>query len=173
MRAGREAQKQDFLPVGGLKQQVGIAQAFMGTPEIMILDEPTVGLDPEERMRMRNIFVEAAKDKIVILSTHIIEDVQSACNRLIVLHLGNLCYDGEPEGMIHMCEGHVGTYECPAGEPDLLEKKTEYRIVSKVVMPDRTLYRFIGKTLPAFAQPTKPTLEDAYVFVMASEEGDI
>ena len=157
---------------GGLKQRVGIAQAFMSAPEIMILDEPTVGLDPEERMRMRNIFVEAAKDKIVILSTHIIEDVQSACNRLIVLHLGKICYDGTPDGLIQSCEGHVGIYECPIGETDRMENEAAYRIVSKIVMPDKTLYRFIGETLPAFASSAKPTLEDAYVFVMASEEGN-
>jgi hypothetical protein len=67
----------------------------------------------------------------------------------------------------------VGTYECLAGEADLMEKETAYRIVSKIVMPEKTIYRFIGKTLPAFAEAVKPTLEDAYVFVMASEEGDI
>ncbi len=158
---------------GGFKQRVGIAQAFMGTPEILILDEPTVGLDPEERMRMRNTFVEAAKDKIVILSTHIIEDVQSACNRLIVLHLGQICYDGAPEGLTKLCEGHVGMYTCSAGAADLLESETAYRIVSKIVMPDKTIYRFIGKTLPPYATQVQPTLEDAYVFVMASVEGEI
>ncbi|MGI6665318.1 MAG: ATP-binding cassette domain-containing protein [Christensenellaceae bacterium] len=158
---------------GGYKQRVGIAQAFLGAPQIMILDEPTVGLDPEERMRMRNIFVEMAKDKIVILSTHIIEDVQSVCNRLLVLHLGNLCYDGSLEGLIALCKGHVGVYECMEGEEDLLAKEEYGRIVSKIVMPERTHYRFISNELPEFATEVSPTLEDAYVFAMAKEEGEL
>lgn len=156
---------------GGLKQRVGIAQAFLGSPEILILDEPTVGLDPEERMRMRNIFVEAAKDKIVILSTHIIEDIQSVCNRLIVLHLGKICYDGIPSGLISLCEGHVGIYECLEGEEDLLEKVSKYRIVSKIVMPEKTQYRVIAENLPDFTTLTRPSLEDAYVYIMAKEDG--
>ena len=157
---------------GGLKQRVGIAQAFLGNPEILILDEPTVGLDPEERMRMRNIFVEAAKDKIIILSTHIIEDVQSVCNRLIVLHLGNICFDGPPTMLIAQCEGHVATYDCVSGQPDLLaDAKTGYRIVSKIVTPKKVQYRFIGKSIPDYATMAKPSLEDAYVHIMAKEEG--
>lgn len=157
---------------GGLKQRVGIAQAFLGNPEILILDEPTVGLDPEERMRMRNIFVEAAKDKIIILSTHIIEDVQSVCNRLIVLHLGNICFDGAPADLIAACEGHVATYDCVAGQQDLLaEEQANYRIVSKIVTPEKVHYRFIGSAIPQYATAIKPSLEDAYVHIMAKEEG--
>ncbi|MGI6664259.1 MAG: ATP-binding cassette domain-containing protein [Christensenellaceae bacterium] len=156
---------------GGLKQRVGIAQALLGTPEILILDEPTVRLDPEERMRMRNIFVEEAKDKILILSTHIIEDIQSASNRLIVLHKGKICYDGIPNGLIALCAGHVGRYECMHGEEDLLEQEEGLRIVSKIVMPEKTSYRFIGNMLPAYTTEVTPTLEDAYVYVMAKEDG--
>ncbi|MBN8601820.1 MAG: ATP-binding cassette domain-containing protein [Planctomycetes bacterium] len=85
---------------GGQKQRVGIAQALLGDPELMILDEPTVGLDPAERVAFRNLFSKNAHDKLVILSTHIIEDVQSVCNRLLVLDKSVVLYDGTPEGLM-------------------------------------------------------------------------
>lgn len=85
---------------GGQKQRVGIAQALLGDPELMILDEPTVGLDPAERVAFRNLFSKNARDKLVILSTHIIEDVQSVCNRLLVLDKSVVLYDGTPEGLM-------------------------------------------------------------------------
>jgi ABC-2 type transport system ATP-binding protein len=85
---------------GGQKQRVGIAQALLGDPELMILDEPTVGLDPAERVAFRNLFSKNAHNKLVILSTHIIEDVQSVCNRLLVLDKAVVLYDGTPEGLM-------------------------------------------------------------------------
>lgn len=85
---------------GGQKQRVGIAQALLGDPQLMILDEPTVGLDPAERVAFRNLFSKNAADKLVILSTHIIEDVQSVCNRLLVLDQAVVLYDGTPEGLM-------------------------------------------------------------------------
>lgn len=85
---------------GGQKQRVGIAQALLGEPKILIFDEPTVGLDPAERVAFRNLFAEAAKNKLIILSTHIIEDVQSACDHLIVLDRGEIRYTGTPDALI-------------------------------------------------------------------------
>ncbi|WP_313133313.1 ABC transporter ATP-binding protein [Anaerocolumna sp.] len=85
---------------GGQKQRVGIAQALLGEPKLLIFDEPTVGLDPAERVAFRNLFAEAAKNKLIILSTHIIEDVQSACDHLIVLSRGEICYIGTPDALI-------------------------------------------------------------------------
>lgn len=155
---------------GGYKQRVGVAQALLGEPELIILDEPTVGLDPEERIRMRNMFVELARDRLMLLSTHIIDDIQSVCNRLIVLHLGNICYDGTPEGLLELSEGHVGAYECRAGERDYMEGERAYKVTAKVVMRDRTVYRIVADELPSFARPVPPSLEDAYMFAMAREE---
>ena len=85
---------------GGQKQRVGIAQALLGNPKLLIFDEPTVGLDPAERVAFRNLFTETAKSRLVILSTHIIEDVQSACDHLIVLDGGEILYTGTPEELM-------------------------------------------------------------------------
>ena len=85
---------------GGQKQRVGIAQAMLGDPKLIIFDEPTVGLDPAERVAFRNLFAEEAKRKLIILSTHIIEDVQSACDHLIVLNRGEILYAGTPGAMM-------------------------------------------------------------------------
>ncbi len=96
---------------------MGIAQALLGDPAFLIFDEPTVGLDPEERIHFRNLFSRLAQDRLVLLSTHIIEDVQSVCSRLLVLHQGRLRFDGTPEELIRAAEGHVGTFEARAGGP--------------------------------------------------------
>lgn len=85
---------------GGQKQRVGIAQALLGQPRLLIFDEPTVGLDPAERVAFRGLFAEAARDKLIILSTHIIEDVQSACGQLVVLDHGEIRYAGTPEDLM-------------------------------------------------------------------------
>ena len=85
---------------GGQKQRVGIAQSLLGNPKLLIFDEPTVGLDPAERFAFRNLFTNTAKSRLVILSTHIIEDVQSACDHLIVLNSGEIFYAGTPEALM-------------------------------------------------------------------------
>lgn len=154
---------------GGFKQRVAIAQALLGSPEIIILDEPTVGLDPEERLNFRNKFSEIARDKIVILSTHIIEDIQSVCNRLIVLWGGRILFDGLPEKLIEQAEGHVGIYEHISGMEDI-DNSTEYRITSRVVTQDKTSYRIVANELPGFVKSVKPSLEDAYIYICTQEE---
>ena len=98
---------------GGQRQRVGIAQALLGNPKLLIVDEPTVGLDPEERINFRNLFAQNAQDKIVLLSTHIIEDVQHVCGRLIMLNHGKILFDGSPEELIRDAQAHLG------GEPKL------------------------------------------------------
>lgn len=95
---------------GGQRQRVGIAQAILGNPHFLIFDEPTVGLDPEERISFRNLFSQMAQDRLVLLSTHIIEDVQSVCNQLIVIHQGRIRFVGTPAGLIAGAVGHVGVF---------------------------------------------------------------
>ena len=93
---------------GGQRQRVGIAQALLGDPALLILDEPTVGLAPEERRKFRNLFSQSAQDKIVLLSTHIIEDVQQVCTRIIVINNGKILFDGKPEELIQAAQGYKG-----------------------------------------------------------------
>lgn len=157
---------------GGFKQRVAIAQAMLGEPELLIFDEPTVGLDPEERLSFRNRFSEAARNRVVILSTHIIEDIQSVCNRLVVLHHGRILYDGAPEGLLGCAQGHVGVWQAGVDAPPLAESP-KYRVTSRVIEENHTLYRIVAESLPGFARPAVPTLEDAYMLLCAKAEGGL
>lgn len=145
---------------GGQKQRVGIAQAIMGKPEIMILDEPTVGLDPEERVRFRNTFSEMSSDRIVFLSTHIVDDVQAVCNRVLVIYGGKILYDGAPADLIESTMGHVGSYVRKID--DVIPEDCE--IVSKVNTRNGVLTRIVGENLPDYVERCEPTLEDAYLY---------
>lgn len=145
---------------GGQRQRVGIAQALLGNPLLLILDEPTVGLDPEERVKFRNLFSEMAQNKIVLLSTHIVEDVQSICNRVLVINNGVILYDGEPAALVHRTVGHVGVYLSHLGEPT----PKDCQVVSKMNMADGIQCRIVAEKLPDFAQTVEPSLEDAYIY---------
>lgn len=145
---------------GGQKQRVGIAQAIVGHPEIMILDEPTVGLDPEERVRFRNIFSEMSRDRIVFLSTHIVDDVQAVCNRVLVIYGGVILYDGSPSDLIDSTVNHVGSFMRKLDE--VIPEECE--IVSKVNTRNGVLTRIVGKNLPDYVEKCEPTLEDAYLY---------
>ena len=145
---------------GGQKQRVGIAQAIMGQPEIMILDEPTVGLDPEERVRFRNAFSEMSSDRIVFLSTHIVDDVQAVCNRVLVIYGGRILYDGSPAKLIEKTMNHVGSFIRKID--DVLPEDME--IVSKVNTRNGVLTRIVGEELPDYVERCEPTLEDAYLY---------
>lgn len=150
---------------GGQKQRVGIAQAMLNDPDIFIVDEPTVGLDPEERIKFRNLFSKGAREKIVILSTHIIEDVESICNRLIILNKGKILFDGLPTDLIKKAIGHVGIIKQKGVEKNIDE--TNLKIISTKITPDGILYRVVGEELPPYSTEVTPSLEDAYMYCMA------
>lgn len=145
---------------GGQRQRVGIAQALLGNPEFLIFDEPTVGLDPEERINFRNLFSCTAQNKLVLLSTHIIEDIQSVCNQLIVIDQGSILFSGTPEELTMLARGHVGVFE--GGQA--IQKNCQ--ITSRVNTPDGILCRGVAKELPSFASQVEPTLEDAYMYLI-------
>lgn len=151
---------------GGQRQRVGIAQALMGNPELLIFDEPTVGLDPEERINFRNLFSKTAQDKIVLLSTHIIEDVQSVCDKLIVINHGQILFTGTPEELIVLAHNHVGVFE----EKTEQRVNQEYKITSRVNTARGIACRIVAETLPAFAEAVEPTLEDAYMYLIMEKE---
>ena len=161
---------------GGQRQRVGIAQALLGNPELLIFDEPTVGLDPEERINFRNLFSQTAQDKIVLLSTHIIEDVQSVCDKLIVINHGEILFAGTPEELIGLAQNHVGVFEEKTGEGTNFREKSgdspnaEYKVTARVNTAQGIACRIVAETLPAFAQAVEPTLEDAYMYLIMGKE---
>ena len=140
---------------------MGIAQALLGDPPFLIFDEPTVGLDPEERIHFRNLFSRAAQDRLVLLSTHIIEDVQSVCDRLVVMDHGQILFTGTPEALIQSAAGHVGVFwEREAGQ------EAGLRITARVNTSRGVRCRAVADTLPAYVRPEEPSLEDAYLYLI-------
>jgi len=157
---------------GGMRRRLGIAQAILGPPELLIVDEPTVGLDPEERIRFRNLISDVVGQNTVILSTHIVEDVSSACNTLAILDQGRICYCGSPSDFIRRAEGK--TWEAICTDPELTLLERECNVVTMLTEGDRIRARFVGDRSPLpHARPAQPTLEDAYVYFMdgGSETG--
>lgn len=149
---------------GGQRQRVGIAQAILGDPHFLIFDEPTVGLDPEERISFRNLFSQMAQDRLVLLSTHIIEDVQSVCNQLVVIHQGCIRFVGTPAELIRKAVGHVGIFH----EKDQ-RQETGLHITSRINTTQGIVCRAVAEELPSFAERAEPTLEDAYLYLISGE----
>lgn len=149
---------------GGQRQRVGIAQAILGNPHFLIFDEPTVGLDPEERITFRNLFSQMAQDRLVLLSTHIIEDVQSVCNQLIVIHQGRIRFVGTPAELIAGAVGHVGVF----WEKDR-RQEVGLHITSRVNTAQGIVCRAVAEELPDFVEQVEPALEDAYLYLISRE----
>lgn len=157
---------------GGQRQRVGIAQALINKPELFVVDEPTVGLDPEERIKFRNLFSTNASDKLVILSTHIIDDVQSICSRLIVMDQGCILFDGAPSKLVKQAEGYVAVLEIESEHYVL--KEEGFKIMSRIVTAEGLRYRIVGNSFPKNSQIVPPSLEDAYVYcIMRNKENMI
>ena len=150
---------------GGQRQRVGIAQALLGSPSLLIFDEPTVGLDPEERIHFRNLFSRTAQERLVLLSTHIIEDVQSVCDRIVVIDRGRILFTGTPEQLIQSAGGHVGTF----WEKDAVQEENLH-ITARVNTERGVRCRVVADVLPEDVLPAEPTLEDAYLYLISREE---
>jgi ABC-2 type transport system ATP-binding protein len=155
---------------GGMKQRVGIAQALLNDPQLLIVDEPTAGLDPEERVRFRNLLSDLAGERIVLLSTHIVSDAEATATEIALINAGRLLRHGAPEDLLQAVEGLVWQWVIPSAE--LSAAKQQYLISSTARRSDGVHLRVVGSTPPSpDAQAILPTLEDAYLHFIAAANG--
>ncbi|HSG27900.1 MAG TPA: efflux RND transporter permease subunit, partial [Candidatus Krumholzibacterium sp.] len=154
---------------GGMKQRIGIAQILLHLPRILVVDEPTAGLDPRERIRFRNLLVELSRERVVIFSTHIIEDIYSSCNKVAVLDKGRLLYLDEPARMKDIARGKVWQYHV---DPKQFEKvRSEMMVVHHMREGEKIRVRVIARDCPApDAKEVTPTLEDAYLWLLKEKD---
>ena len=150
---------------GGMKQRIGIAQILLNLPRILVVDEPTAGLDPRERIRFRNLLVELSRERIVIFSTHIIEDISSSCNQVAVINRGDLKYFGTPADMVNMGNGFVWQFTIPAREFDnIADKKL---VIHHMRDGENIKIRCLSQDKPhEDAVSVSPHLEDAYLCLL-------
>lgn len=147
---------------GGMKQRIGIAQALLNDPQLLIVDEPTVGLDPEERNRFRQLIADLAGNRIILFSTHIVADIEASATEVAILNQGRLRQHTTPEALLQAVEGRVWDWVIPAAE--LPQVRQQYLVSSAIRRSDGIHVRLVAATPPAAeANPAVPTLEDAYL----------
>ncbi len=151
---------------GGMRQRVGIAQALLNDPQLLIVDEPTVGLDPEERVRFRNLLSDLSGERIVILSTHIVSDVESTATDIAIIHKGQLKVRARPEQLLKQMDGSV--WEWTVTSEELPAIKQKFLVSGTLRRMDGVEVRIVSAARPCpQAQPVMPNLEDVYLAKVA------
>lgn len=153
---------------GGMKQRLGIAQALLNDPQLLIVDEPTAGLDPEARVRFRNMLSDLASERIVILSTHIVSDAEATATEIVLINEGHLLKHAAPEDLLQGVEGKVWQWIIPSA--DLNEARNKWLISSTARRSDGVHLRVVSETPPdSDSRPISPTLEDAYLYFISTD----
>ncbi len=155
---------------GGMRQRVGIAQALLNDPQLLIVDEPTVGLDPEERARFRNLLSDLAGERIVILSTHIVSDVESTASEIAILHKGHLKVHTHPEQLLQQMDGSV--WEWLVSSQELVDLKQQFLVTSTLRRLEGIEVRAVSTVRPnPQARAVEPSLEDVYLSIVSQRQG--
>lgn len=157
---------------GGMKRRFGIAQALLNNPEILIIDEPTAGLDPEERLRFYNLLSELAMDRIILISTHIVGDIEATCSKAAILCAGKVIFEGRIDKLLQLGDGKV--YTTTLMQKELEKFKRNHHIISIYQNGADISCRFLSNEVPQKDWIScKPTIEDSYMYLLSNYKGEV